>query len=189
MNTMENKEIKDNNIESVSIDEAQNIMNVEDSSDTKVTSDIDLMAQIDMLNAQITELNDKYLRTAAELENTRRRAVLDAESRARTRSVSVIEKILPVMDAIDAALNHAPDDVGIQSMARAMESAFEQIGITKIESVGKTLNPTYHNAIQVVDVTQNDDNTPAPNTIIQELQSGYMFGDSVLRAAMVVVSK
>ncbi len=191
MNIMENKEIQDNiNVESVSVDDAENINVTEKQSDNSDITDTNLGAQIDMLNAQITELNDKYLRTAAELENTRRRAALDAESRARTRAMSIIEKILPVMDAIEAALTHTPDDAGIQSMARATESAFEQIGITKIKSVGQPLNPTYHNAIQVVEIPNDSDNTPtAPNTVVQELQSGYMFGENVLRPAMVVVSK
>ena len=137
------------------------------------------------LVAQIAELNDKYLRTAAELENTRRRAAIDADARARSRAMSVAEKILPVMDAVQAALKHSPDDAGIQSMARAMESAFEQIGITKIKSVGETLNPTLHNAIQVVAAADG----VAPNTVVEEMQAGYMFGDNVLRTAMVVVAK
>ena len=138
----------------------------------------------DTMAEKIAELNDKYLRLAAELENTRRRAALDAQSRARNSAMSVAEKILPVMDAVDAALKHAPDDAGIQAMARALESAFEQIGISKIKSVGESLNPMYHNAIQVVECP----NTKS-NIIVDEMQSGYMFDDIVLRTAMVVVSK
>lgn len=140
--------------------------------------------EIEQLTKQLSELNDKYLRLAAELENTRRRAELDAQSRARNRAMSVAEKILPVMDAVDAALKHNPDDAGIQSMARALESAFEQIGITKIKSIGETLNPMLHNAIQLVSTPDTQ-----PNTITDEMQSGYMFGDTVLRTAMVVVCK
>ena len=155
-------------IESVSIDE------------TPANENIDA----EKLQTQLAEMNDKYLRLAAELENTRRRAALDAESRARNRAMGVAEKILPVMDAVTAALKHSPDDEGIKSMARALESAFAQIGITKIESVGETLNPMFHNAIQVVD--HPDAKT---NTIVDEMQTGYMFGDTVLRTAMVIVAK
>ena len=139
---------------------------------------------IEKLQNQLAEMNDKYLRIAAELENTRRRAALDAESRARNRAMGVAEKILPVMDAIDAALKHTPDDEGIKSMARAMESAFAQIGIVKIESIGEPLNPMFHNAIQVVESPDKK-----PNTVIDEMQTGYMFGDTILRTAMVIVSK
>ena len=126
------------------------------------------------------------MRVAAELENTRRRASLDIESVSRNRAMSVAEKILPVMDAVQSALKHSPDDVGIQSMERALQNTFAQIGITKIESVGEKLNPQFHNAIQMVDKPSED--TPT-NTILEEMQTGYMFGDTVLRTAMVVVSK
>jgi molecular chaperone GrpE len=140
--------------------------------------------EIEKLTAQLSEMNDKYLRIAAELENTRRRSALDAESRARNRAMSVAEKILPVMDAVDAALKHSPDDEGIKSMAMALNGAFEQIGITKIASVGQPLNQAHHNAIQVIAVEGT-----APNIIVDEMQSGYMFGDNILRTAMVVVAK
>ena len=141
---------------------------------------------IENLNNKIAELNDKYLRMAAELENTRRRATLDVESVSRNRAMSVAEKILPVMDAVQSALKHNPEDEGIKSMQRALENAFTQIGITKIESVGEILNPQFHNAIQMVE--KPNDKT-ATNTIIEEMQTGYMFGDTVLRTAMVAVSK
>ena len=164
-------EENDIKIDEVSIDDANEVSN-------------NPAPESDELSQQLSELNDKYLRLAAELENTRRRAVLDAESRARNRAISISEKILPVMDAINAALKLTPDDPGIQSMARAMESAFEQIGIKKIESLGQQLNPMHHNAIQVIDTPDS-----TPNTIIDEMQAGYMLGDTVLRTAMVVVAK
>ena len=167
-----NNEEKEVKVEEVSVEDAPVVDAPQQESD------------IEKLTAQLAEMNDKYLRMAAELENTRRRAALDAESRARIRSMGVAEKILPVMDAVDAALKHAPDDAGIQSMARALESAFAQIGIVKIESVGQPLNPMFHNAIQVV-----DGGDAQSNTIVEEMQTGYMFGDSVLRTAMVVVAK
>ena len=168
---------KDDNqvkVKSVSIDDATS------TSDAKTTS----TPSAEELTSQLAEMNDKYLRLAAELENTRRRAALDAESRARNRAMGITEKILPVMDAVEAALKHTPDDAGIQSMARALESAFEQIGITRIKSIGETLNPMHHNAIQVI---ESPDATP--NTIIDEMQPGYMYGDTILRTAMVIVAK
>lgn len=168
---MHKEEDKSVEIESVSVDETP-------------ANENDINVDIEKLQNQLAEMNDKYLRMAAELENTRRRAALDAESRARNRAMGVAEKILPVMDAIDAALKHSPDDDGIKSMARAMESAFAQIGIVKIESIGEQLNPMFHNAIQVIDMPDK-----TTNTIVDEMQTGYMFGDTVLRTAMVVVAK
>ena len=173
---MEDKQVK---VEQVSLDDAtpapeQPIPEQESGADARIAE----------LEKSLADVNDKYLRAAAELENTRRRAAIDSESRARARAMSVAEKILPVMDAVYAALKHTPDDEGIKSMARALESAFDSIGITRIESVGKVLNPIQHNAIQVVAAQD-----VAPNTVVEELQAGYMFGDSVLRTAMVVVAK
>ncbi len=165
MHKDENKEVE---IESVSINDAPANENID----------------VAKLQDDLAQMNDKYLRLAAELENTRRRAALDAESRARNRAMGVAEKILPVMDAVDAALKHSPDDAGIQSMARALESAFAQIGITKIESIGEKLNPMFHNAIQVVESPDAE-----TNAIVDEMQTGYMFGDTILRTAMVVVAK
>ncbi|MDE6478125.1 MAG: nucleotide exchange factor GrpE [Alphaproteobacteria bacterium] len=179
-------------IETVSVTDAETNTTPTDAThdvtDTENAS-ADCGAQVDALIAETQALNDKYLRLAAELENTRRRSALDCESAARNRAMSVAGHFLPVMDAIAAALTHSPDDAGIQSMARAMESAFAQVGIVKIESVGQPLNPQFHNAIQVMAAPADMTPPPAPNTVITEMQAGYMFGDSVLRPAMVVVSK
>lgn len=179
---MEEKDVK---IEEVSITENANTPN-EPTSNTKSETDA---TEIETLNNQLSELKDKYLRLAAELENTRRRAAIDAESSAKNRAMSVAKKFLPVMDAIQSALTHNPNDEGIQSMKLAMENAFTQIGITKIESVGQILNPQLHNAIQVIDAQNASGQKTQPNTIVEEMQTGYMFGDTVLRTAMVIVSK
>lgn len=172
---MENENKKEVEIESVSVDDKQN--EIAQDKQTEI---------IEQLNSKIAELNDKYLRIAAELENTRRRANLDIESVSRNRAMGVAEKILPVMDAVNAALKHNPDDEGIKTMERALQNAFAQIGIVKIESIGQILNPQFHNAIQMV---EKPDEKTQTNTIVDEMQSGYMFGDTVLRPAMVVVSK
>ena len=141
-------------------------------------------SEIEKLNAQIADLNDKYLRVAAELENTRRRAAIDLDAAARNRAMSVARHFLPVIDAVYAALTHNPEDEGIKSMARAIEAACGNIGMVKIESVGQKLNPQFHNAVQVVESADTES-----NIIIEEMQAGYMFGDTVLRPAMVVVAK
>ena len=171
----EDKEVK---VEQVSVNDT-------DKNQDATPTDVPVDTRIAELETALADVNDKYLRAMAELENTRRRAAIDMESRARTRAMSVAEKILPVADAVDAALKHSPNDTGIQSMAAALRSAFDQIGIVRLESVGKPLDPTLHNALQVVDAPENT----KPNTIVEEMQAGYMFGDNVLRTAMVVVAK
>lgn len=179
---MEEKEVK---IDEVSLSDAEKeVSSTEDTANSDVKAD-----ETEKLKSEITDLTDKYLRLAAELENTRRRAAIDIESNARNRAMSVAKKFLPVMDAIEAAKKHSPEDEGIKSMAKAMEDAFAQIGITKIEAVGQIMNPQFHNAIQVIEVPYEEGAKNVPNTIIEELQPGYMFGDTVMRTAMVIVSK
>jgi len=103
---------------------------------------------------------------------------------ARNRAMSVARHFLPVIDAVSAALSHSPDDAGILAMSRAIDAACANIGMVKIESVGQKLNPQFHNAVQVIEKADSES-----NTIIEEMQTGYMFGDTVLRPAMVIVAK
>ena len=182
---MENENEK---LEQVSIADADKVANenVADSGTAEKEPEVDERdAKIAQMTEDLAAANDRILRLAAELENTRRRAALDAESRARSRAMGVAEKLLPVMDAVQAALKHSPQDEGLKTLERALESSFAQIGITKIESLGQVMNPMFHNAIQVVPVPEGG----KPDTIVQELQTGYMFGDTVMRTAMVVVAK
>ena len=130
---------------------------------------------------ELAEMKDKYLRAMAELENVRRRAASDIESIARSRAVLVADEFLPLVDAIYVAADLAPDDDGLATLKKAADSALARVGIIPIPAVGEMLNPQFHNAI-----SSEESDKPA-NTIIKELQTGYMFGDSVLRTAMVVV--
>ncbi len=173
---MDDKEIK---VDSVSLDEVAN-----ETPATEPVMEKTENTEIEKLNLQIAELNDKYLRVAAELENTRRRAAIDADAAARNRAMSVARNFLPVMDAVTAALQQNPDDTGILAMSRAIDAACANVGMVKIETVGQKLNPQFHNAIQVIEKADTES-----NTIVEEMQAGYMFGDTVLRPAMVIVAK
>jgi len=132
---------------------------------------------------ELVEMKDKYLRAMAELENVRRRAATDMESALRSRAIAVADEFLPLVDAIDAAVVLTPDDEGISTLKKAADSALARIGIVRIAAVGEVLNPVFHNAI-----SSETSDAPA-NTIIKELQTGYMFGGNVLRTSIVIVSK
>jgi len=136
------------------------------------------------LRAAVAELNDKYLRARAEIENTRRRAALDTDAAARSRAVAVAENFLPLVDAINAALAHDPANPGLIALGRAADGALSKTGITKIESIGHKMNPMFHNVVSTMPKEDKD-----TDIIVQELQTGYMFGDTVLRNSMVVVAK
>jgi len=149
----------------------------------KAEAKVDTKVDDDKTAAELAEMKDKYLRAMAELENTRKRGAADIENALRGRFVAVAEQFLPLVDAIDAAVIHAPDDAGMNALKKVADNALAKLGIMRIETMGETLNPQFHNA-----VSAEDSALPA-NTIIKEMQPGFMFGDSVLRAAMVVVSK
>ena len=140
---------------------------------------------VSALEQQIAELNDKYIRAMAEIENTRRRAALDADNAGRNARAGMAENFLPLADAIETALAHAPCDPGMIAMKSALDSVLERSGITRIESVGLIPDPRMHNVVSVVNVCPCD---AKPGTITSELQTGYMIGDSVLRNAMVIVA-
>jgi len=139
--------------------------------------------ETECLRARVAELSDKYIRAMAEIENTRRRAKSDVESALRTRAMNIAESFLPLIDAIEAASAHAPDDAGIKALCGAAAGVLANVGIVKIETVGCALNPQFHNAISTV-----EDNKES-GKITEECQSGYMFGDTVLRPATVIVAK
>lgn len=143
----------------------------------------DAVDVVEELQSQLDKLNDKYLRALAELENTRRRAAMDANAAGRARSIAVAENFLPLIDAICVALGHNPENKDFISFMMAADGALEAAGIKKIDSVGQPLNPMQHNAIQ----TEESDSPSG--TIIRELQFGYTFCDAVLRPAMVIVAK
>ncbi|MCL1892496.1 MAG: nucleotide exchange factor GrpE [Alphaproteobacteria bacterium] len=151
--------------------------------DDNMPSPDDVECDTSGLERQIVELNDKYLRAMAELENLRRRAAIDADAAARARAGSIAENFLPLIDAIGAATCHHPDDEDFISFARAASGVLDKVGIKKIETVGQPLNPLLHNAIQT------EESDAESGIITQEFQAGYMFGDAVLRPAMVIVAK
>jgi len=70
----------------------------------------------------------------------------------------------------------------VQTLKKACDNTLAKLGIVRIESVGQPMNPQFHNAIQT------DENEAPTNTVVRELQAGFMFGQSVLRTAMVAVS-
>jgi len=141
--------------------------------------------EIERLTSVVAEMTDKYKRAAAEVENTRRRAAIDAENMARVRAESVAKHFLPIIDAIHAAITHDPENEGLKTLANATASALTKIGMTAIESVGQPMNPKLHHAVSTEPAA---DDIPK-DTIVKELQTGYLFGDAVLRPAMVVVAQ
>jgi molecular chaperone GrpE len=140
---------------------------------------------------ELKELNDKYVRLYAEFENYKKKAAKDKEELATFVKEEVIYELLPSLDHLDIALKHANEDEslgglkqGVEMTLRELYRTLEKFGLRIIEAEGKPFNPEYHHAMSQVETEEFED-----KTVIEEFRKGYMFGDKVLRAAMVSVSR
>jgi molecular chaperone GrpE len=149
-----------------------------------------LEAKIASLEKDKKETWDRYLRTAADLENLRkrqRREIEDAKLEAKGR---VLKEMLPVVDNLERAIEHAttqagsnPIVEGVQLVLRQFITAFERLDVTPVEAAGQPFDPNLHEAIS------QQESDAAPGTVVQVLQRGYKSGDRLLRPALVVVAK
>lgn len=146
------------------------------------------------LQAEIEDLRKQLLYTQAETQNVRRRMEKDAQDARAYAATSFARDILSVADNLSRALAVIPPTMredesmkalvtGIEMTARELENVFQRNGITKIESVGARLDPNRHQAMVELPSDQE------PGTIVQEMQSGYMIKDRLLRPALVGVAK
>jgi len=147
------------------------------------------MEQIQKLEAEKKELLDTLVRRQADFENYRKR-IEKERHQDRHRSVeSLVEHILPVLDAFDRALSAADDSAyteyrkGFELIRRQLWETLAKQGLVRIEAVGQEFNPHLHHAIERVETTEHVD-----GIVIGELQPGYSFHNRVLRPAMVRVA-
>ncbi|MET2830262.1 nucleotide exchange factor GrpE [Mesorhizobium shangrilense] len=143
------------------------------------------------------ELKDRALRTAAEMENLRRRTARDVHDARAYAVANFARDMLSVSDNLRRALDAIPAEAkasgdagftalidGVELTERAMLSAMERHGVKKLAPEGEKFDPNFHQAMFEV---PNPD-VPA-NTVVQVVQPGYSIGERVLRPAMVGVAK
>lgn len=148
------------------------------------------------LKAEIAELNDRILRLAAEVENTRRRGEREKADASRYAIASFARELLAVADNLERALQSAPIEpaaanaeavsgfvTGVRMTERSLAAALERHGVRKIDPKGEKFDPNLHQAVA---------QAPAPGVpaghVAETAQPGFVIGDRVLRAAMVIVS-
>lgn len=146
--------------------------------------------------AEIAELKDRLLRTAAEGENLRKRMEREKEDALKYGSGKFAKDVLTVADNLRRALESAPKSegeasepvrnlvVGIEATERELLSVFERHGITRIDPKGQRFDPNLHQAMFEV-----QDPTQPSGTVVQVIAAGYLQHGRLLRAAMVGVSK
>jgi molecular chaperone GrpE len=140
---------------------------------------------------EIKQLQDRILRMAAEMENTRKRLERERSDGISFSNDSMIRGLLPVIDNLERAVQHGDKDTNCQSLLegvrmtlKSLGDVLERFGCTSFESLGKPFDPKYHEAVMQQESTEHPE-----KTVIQELQKGYMLHDRLIRPAMVVVSK
>ena len=155
--------------------------------------------KIDALKAQENQsaadakktAEDKYLRLYAEFDNFRKRTEAEKTEHAKYAAGKFIEAVLPVLDSFERSQKAldadaaASDEVkkGFALIHRQLEDVLQKFGVTKMAAIGQLFDPRWHEA-----VLQKESDQPA-QTVLEELQTGYVMHDKVLRPAMVVVAK
>ena len=156
----------------------------------------DRASDLQQLQAEKADLQDKLLRALAESQNVRRRAQQDVERERKFGIERFGRDVLSVADNLGRALSALPADdgrldpalknviTGVQATERELQSVLERHGVTRIEALGKPFNAEFHQ-----DMMEIEDPTVPTGTVVQELIPGYLIAGRLLRAAMVAVSK
>jgi len=152
---------------------------------------------LELLKGENTELRDRYLRLAAEMDNLRRRTEREVKDAKTYSTAGFARDMLAVSDNLRRAIDAIPEEAkaaadaglttlieGVEMTERSMLSALERHGVRKLEPVGQKFDPNFHQAMFEVP------NPDVPNnTVVQVVQAGYTIGERVLRPAMVGVAK
>jgi molecular chaperone GrpE len=143
---------------------------------------------------ELEELQDRYLRLAAEFDNYRKRVVRERADLIRTAHEGVLLDLFPVLDNLERALAAARSSAassqaieavieGVENTLRLFKGVLEKQGVKEIESVGREFDPTVHHAVEQVRTSDY-----AENTVVEEVLRGYLLDHKVLRPALVKVS-
>ena len=181
----QNEEIKEN--------EAEEQIQVEQETSAEKTEEVKEITP----EEKIKELEDKLTRTFAEMENQRRRfekekddafdyggfsfakeALKLIDNLERSKQILESDEVLKDTEALKKTLEH------FEIISKDMVSIFLKNGITPVVSIGKKMNPNQHQAMMEIDDDQKE-----PETIVQEIQKGFMMKDRLWRPALVGVSK
>ena len=137
------------------------------------------------------EAHDKLLRVSAEFENYRKRTAREMDDFRKYAVQSLLKEMLSALDHIElaiqaAAANSAPDKnltEGLSLTLKELLRIFEKFNVMPIEAVGKPFNPEFHEAI-----LREESGELPENTVLREMQKGYVIGSRLLRPALVVVA-
>ena len=144
------------------------------------------------LEQQVGELTADLQRLRADFENYRKRVDNEKLSARQDGEIRAIMKLLPIIDTIDRAVAHIPDDIadhqwvkGVAGLVKQLEKSLGELNLAKIDAGADTpFNPELHQAVQF-----DEDATGDIEVIAEELQPGYTLGGSPIRHSMVKVTR
>lgn len=149
------------------------------------------LEKISELEKQNSELKDSLLRKAAEFENYKRRNENDQLNILKYAAESFIRNILPIYDDLERSLSHIDEATSFDSTKKGLLLVFEKFGkildaqgIKKIDAKGKPFDVHFHEAL----MQQPSVGVP-PHTVLEVLETGYIYKDRVIRHAKVIVSQ
>jgi len=157
----------------------------------KTLSNDDIMVKLQEKEQEAAENYDKYVRAVADLDNYRKRAAREKADSIKYGNENLIKDILPLVDSIDRALQHADNygysdafKKGLQLLQGQLLGCLEKHGVRQIECVDKAFDPHIHEAVlQIESVAHEKDQ------VVEELEKGYLLHERLLRPAKVSVSK
>jgi molecular chaperone GrpE len=149
----------------------------------------DLAAQLDRARSEAAEHYDRLLRAQAELQNVLKRHERERSDRAKYACEAFARDLLPVVDDLERALQHADDQSrglgeGVELVLKSLLNVLAKHGVERIEARGQPFDPSQHEAVAAVEC----EDVPE-NTVVEEHRAGYRLRDRLLRPAMVAVCK
>ncbi len=148
-----------------------------------------LKTKLEQLEKKLAESKDTLLRTAAEYENFRKRSAREHEAAFDNGVSFSVSALLPVLDTLELAANAETADEsykkGVLMTLEQCHAAFEKMGVTEIEALGKPFDPQLHAAVMQQPATEE---SPS-GTVTQVLQKGYLLHEKVVRHASVAVAE
>lgn len=134
---------------------------------------------------------DRFLRQVAELENLKRRNAREREDLSRFANETLIKDLLPIVDNLERAIEHAGGGgngksivEGVEMVLKGLLDVLAKHGVEQISAIGQPFDPTKHEAIAHVDSEMHE-----ANAVVDELHKGYLLHERLLRPALVSVAK
>ncbi len=164
----------------------EDVKNVDDIEDN---SEDDSAIQLSNKDKELKDYINRLQHTMAEFDNYRKRTIKEKAAMFENGVKEAIEKMLPVIDNFERALENCPEDDKSSGFAQGVEMIYKQlkevlldIGVEEIEALGVEFNPNYHHA-----VTHAEDKDLDDNMVAEVFQKGYIYNESVIRHSMVKV--